>query len=43
MTQNFPLVMKMVGGQLQLHYFPPGGGDVTLWSRSISANTWYKV
>jgi hypothetical protein len=25
MAQNFPLVMKMVGGQLQLHYFPPGG------------------
>jgi len=43
MTQNFPLVVKMVGGQLQLHYFPPGGGDVTLWSRSVSANTWYKV
>jgi len=43
MTQNFPLVMKMVGGQLQLHYFPPGGGDVTLWSQSISTNTWYKV
>jgi Polysaccharide lyase len=43
MVQNFPLVIKMVSGQLQLHYFPPGGGDVTLWSRSISANTWYKV
>ena len=43
LLQNFPLVLKMVSGQLQLHYFPPGGGDVTLWSRSISANTWYKV
>jgi hypothetical protein len=42
-VQNFPLVLKMVSGQLQLHYFPPGGGDVTLWSGSVSTNTWYKV
>jgi hypothetical protein len=43
MVQNFPLVIKMVSGQLQLHYFPPGGGDVVLWSQSVSTNTWYKV
>lgn len=43
MVQNYPLVMKMVGGQVQLHYFPPGGGSTVLWSHSISANTWYKI
>jgi hypothetical protein len=43
MVQNFPLVMKMVSGHLQLHYFPPNSGDVVLWSQTVSANTWYKV
>ncbi len=43
MVQNFPLVMKMVGGNLQLHYFPPNSGDVVLWSQSVSANSWHKV
>ena len=43
MVQNFPLVIKMVNGQLQLHYFPPNSGDVVLWSRTISANTWNKI
>jgi len=43
MVQNFPLVMKIVSGNLQLHYFPPNSGDVVLWSHSISANTWYKI
>src|SRR5439155_26957182 len=31
MVQNFPLVIKMVGGQMQLHYFPPNSGDIVLW------------
>ncbi|HXE42471.1 MAG TPA: hypothetical protein VN516_05555, partial [Candidatus Baltobacteraceae bacterium] len=39
----FPLVIKMVGGQMQLHYFPPNSGDVVLWSHSISANTYYSM
>ncbi len=43
MVQNFPLVIKMVGGNLQLHYFPPNSGDVLLWSHSISANTYYSM
>jgi len=43
MVQNFPLVIKMVGGQMQLHYFPPNSGDVVLWSHSISANTYYSM
>jgi Polysaccharide lyase len=43
MVQNFPLVIKMVNGSLQLHYFPPNSGDVVLWSHSVSANTWYKL
>lgn len=41
MNQNFPLVLKNLGGPLQLHYFPPNGGDTVLWSHTISANTWY--
>ena len=40
MVQNFPLIVKMVGGKLTLHYFPPSSGDVVLWSQTISANTY---
>lgn len=43
MVQNFPLVIKMVNGNLELHYFPPNSGDVVLWSHAVSANTWYKL
>lgn len=40
MQQNFPLVLKMVSGQMRLQYTPPGGNSVYIWSRSISANQW---
>src|ERR1043166_1645055 len=43
MNQNFPLVIKFVNGSVQLHYYPPNGGDNTVWSHSVSANTWYKI
>jgi hypothetical protein len=43
MVQNFPLVLKMVNGSMELHYFPPNSGDVVLWSHSLSANTWVKI
>ncbi len=43
MVQNYPLVIKMVGGNLQLQYFQPNGGDKVLWSHSISANTYYSM
>ena len=43
MVQNYPVVLKMVNGSLQFHYFPPGGGSTVLWSHAISANTWYKL
>jgi len=43
MVQNYPLVLKIVSNNLQLHYYPPGGGDTTIWSHGISANTWYKI
>jgi hypothetical protein len=43
MNQNYPLVMKIVSNNLQLHYFPPNGGDTVIWQHSISANTWYKI
>ena len=43
MVQNYPFVIKMVGGNLQVHYYPPNSGDLTIWSHSISANTWYKA
>jgi len=43
MVQNYPLVIKFVSGNVQLHYYPPNGGDLTIWSHSVSANTWYKI
>jgi hypothetical protein len=43
MVQNFPIVIKMVNGSLTLHYVEPGGSDHTIWSHSVSANTWYKL
>lgn len=42
-TQNYPLVLKMISGNLELHYYPPGGGQTVLWSHPISANTYYSM
>jgi hypothetical protein len=43
MVQNYPLVLKMNGGQLKLQYTPPGQSSVFIWTKTISANTWYKI
>ena len=39
--QNFPIVLKMIGGQMTLMYTPPGGGSSFLWRQAIMANTWH--
>lgn len=41
MTQNYPIVLKMISGQLTLEHYSGGGNKVVLWRHSISANTWY--
>ena len=41
--QNFPLVMKMVSGQLHYMHTAPGGASTYIWRRSISANQWNYV
>jgi len=39
--QNFPVIIKMISGKATLMYRAPGEDCCrTLWSRSISANTW---
>jgi len=42
MTQNYPIVIKMISGQLNLEHYRGGSSSrVTLWRHTISANTWY--
>jgi hypothetical protein len=43
MNQNYPVVLKIVNGNVELHYYPPTGGELSIWSHAISANTWYKI
>jgi len=43
MVQNYPLVIKMIGGKMELHYYIPNGGETVLWSHAISANTYYSM
>src|SRR5687767_2579584 len=40
-SQNFPIVLKMIGGQMSLMYTPPGGGSSILWRRALLADTWH--
>jgi hypothetical protein len=39
-VQNFPLVLKMIDGQMTLMQRQPGGVETFLWRRTISANQW---
>ncbi|WBB62444.1 hypothetical protein O7599_07905 [Streptomyces sp. WMMC500] len=41
--QNWPVVLKMVGGRLTMIQRQPGGTVHTIWSRSVSANTWNHI
>jgi len=41
-VQNFPVVLKMINGKMTLMQRQPGGQETFLWSRTISANTWYR-
>ena len=38
--QNWPVVLKMVGGRATIIQRQPGSVVTTIWQRSISANTW---
>jgi hypothetical protein len=42
-TQNYPLVIKMINNQLNLQYYPGGGGATTLYRVNVSPNTWYPM
>jgi hypothetical protein len=40
-TQNYPILMKMIGGRQTLQYRAPGENCCrTLWSTPLSTNTW---
>jgi hypothetical protein len=41
--QNFPIVLKMIGGRLTMLQRQPGSSDTLPWSRPISANQWNHV
>ena len=43
LNQNFPVVLKFVDGDLELHYFAPGVIDNLLWSQSESPDTWNSI
>ena len=38
--QNFPVILKMIGGRMTLQYRPPGQNLQTVWAGPITANTW---
>jgi hypothetical protein len=40
-VQNFPIVIKMIGGQVSLMYTPPGGGSTIIWRHALQAETWH--
>lgn len=41
-TQNYPILLKMIGGKMNLMYREPGVPCCrTVWSRTISKDTWY--
>ncbi len=40
MTQNFPIVIKAVSGNLKLFHFAPGQIGTELWSTPLSVNSW---
>jgi len=43
MVQNYPVVLKMINGQLNFEHYAAGQSRVTLWKHSVSANTWYSI
>jgi hypothetical protein len=38
--QNFPLVLKMISGQMNLMYTHPGGRNTFLWRRAVARDQW---
>lgn len=42
MTQDFPIVLKCINGDLTLQYYAPGIIGTNLFSMPIHTNTWYQ-
>ncbi len=43
MVQNYPIVIKMINGQLNLEHYSQGQVRRTLWAANVSANRWYSL
>ncbi|HUR60095.1 MAG TPA: heparin lyase I family protein [Opitutaceae bacterium] len=43
MVQNYPVVIKMINGQLNFEHYSEGQVKHTLWAHTISANVWYSI
>jgi hypothetical protein len=43
MTQNYPVVVKLINGQLNFEHYSDGQVKHTLWAHTIAANTWYSL
>jgi hypothetical protein len=43
MTQNYPVVIKLINGQLNFEHYSDGQVKHTLWQHTISPNTWYSL
>jgi hypothetical protein len=41
--QNFPVVLKMIGGRLTMLQRQPGSSETHPWARAISANQWNQI
>jgi hypothetical protein len=41
--QNYPVVLKLIGGKLTMLNRQPGGNDYRPWSSPVSANAWNHV
>lgn len=38
--QNFPVVLKVIGGRIHMLHSPVGGSDRLIWNAPITANVW---
>lgn len=39
--QNFPVVLKMIGGKIHMLHSPLGGSDRLIWNAPMQANVWH--
>src|SRR5436190_20872639 len=43
MTQNYPVVIKIINNQLNFEHYSDGQVKHTLWQHTIAAGTWYSL